>query len=229
MKLTLVEHKVEEPNVESFIFKPAEALSWKAGQFLRYTLPHEPVDERGTSRWFTIASTPFEKVVQLTTRFSEKNGSTFKKALRALQIGDEVEASGADGSFVIGEGASRPYVFIAGGIGITPFRAILKQTQHENMPITATLLYANRDEHIIFKEELEALTQDIPNLKIHYILSPQHIDENTIKKLVPDLQKPLWYISGPEPMVEGVTKTLQTMNVSTDQMKRDWFPGYSAE
>lgn len=227
MKLTLIDRKAEAPGVESFIFKSAETLSWKAGQFLRYTLPHEPSDDRGISRWFTISSAPFEQVVMLTTRFSEK-GSTFKEALRGLQIGDAVEASSATGNFVI-DGVDAAYVFIAGGIGITPFRALLQEARHEGKMVSATLLYANRDKHIVFKEELETLQKDNPNLKIRYVISPRHIDADMIKRLIPNVQHPLFYISGPEPMVTSTGEMLQTLDVPANHIKQDWFLGYPSE
>jgi ferredoxin-NADP reductase len=83
MKLKLAARKTESPGVESFIFKPEEPLIWKAGQFLHYILNHKATDDRGSDRWFTIASAPCERRVMLTTRFASKQGSTFKKTLKA--------------------------------------------------------------------------------------------------------------------------------------------------
>jgi hypothetical protein len=83
MKLKLAARKIESPGVESFIFKPEEPLVWKAGQFLHYVLNHSSTDDRGSDRWFTIASAPCEKHVMLTTRFDSKRSSTFKKTLKA--------------------------------------------------------------------------------------------------------------------------------------------------
>jgi len=79
MKLKLAARKTESPGVESFIFKPDEPLVWKAGQFLHYVLNHLATDDRGSDRWFTIASAPWERHVMLTTRLASKQGSTFKK------------------------------------------------------------------------------------------------------------------------------------------------------
>ena len=77
MKLKLAAKKTESPGVESFIFKPEEPLAWKAGQFLHYVLNHLATDDRGSDRWFTIASAPWERHVMLTTRLASKQGSTF--------------------------------------------------------------------------------------------------------------------------------------------------------
>jgi ferredoxin-NADP reductase len=228
MKLKLARRKAESPGVESFIFKPEESLAWKAGQFLHYVLNHAPTDDRGSDRWFTIASAPYERHVMLTTRFASNQGSTFKKALRALKPGDSIEVSDLDGDFIVSD-SRKPYIFIAGGIGITPFRAILKESAHAGKPLRATLLYANRDKVAAYKKELDAMAQRNPNFKIHYLFSPQRVDEQTIRELVPDLKTPLFYVSGPEPMVESVGKMLQQIGIPQKRIKQDWFPGYPAE
>src|SRR5580704_13673736 len=103
MKLKLTGKKTESPGVISFIFKPDEPLVWKAGQFLHYVLNHAPTDDRGSDRWFTIASAPFERHVLLTTRFASKNGSTFKNALKDLKPGDIIEVSDLDGDFTLSD------------------------------------------------------------------------------------------------------------------------------
>ncbi|MDE1919557.1 MAG: FAD-dependent oxidoreductase [Patescibacteria group bacterium] len=228
MKLILMERKTDGPEVESFMFKPDGPLTWKAGQFLHYVLHHEPTDGEGSDRWFTVASAPSEGFVMLTTRFPSEKRSTFKKALRELKIGDAIEISDVDGDFLLGA-ADNSYVFIAGGIGITPFRSILKEALHERKPIDVTLLYANRDEHITYKEELESIAKENPNLKIHYLISPERVDEAKIRELVPNIDKAFFYVSGPEPMTESLGNMLKAMGISGDRIKQDWFPGYPAE
>ena len=228
MRLTLKERKQEVPEVESFIFEPQEPLSWKPGQFLHYVLHHEPTDSRGSDRWFTVASAPSEQHVMVTTRFSAEKSSSFKSALKALKVGELIEISDVDGDFTI-EDPTAEFVFIAGGIGVTPFRAILKEADAKGEKLRVTLLYANRDEHIPYQAELEGFAANNPDLKLHYILSPERIDEESIKKYVPDLSKPIFYVSGPEPMVEIIHTKLKGMGISADRIKGDWFPGYPVE
>lgn len=228
MKLKLIEKKIEVPQVESFIFQPQEPLVWKAGQFLHYVFHHEPTDDRGSDRWFTISAAPFEGHVMVTTRFTDEKGSSFKNKLKNLKIGKSIEISYLEGDFIV-EDPEKEYVFIAGGIGITPFRSILKQLAYEKKPINVTLLYSNRDQNIVYKEELEEIAKENPNFKIHYIFSPEHIDEGEIKQFVPDIQKPIFYVSGPEPMVENLGSLLKEMGVTEDHIKQDWFPGYPLE
>lgn len=225
MKLYLTERKIETPDVESFFFKFEKPLRWKAGQFFHYILHHEPTDDRGSDRWFTIASAPSEDIIQLTTRFSEEKSSSFKKTLHELLVDDSIEISDLDGDFIV-ENVDATYIFIAGGIGITPFRAILKDLQHHNQQPTITLLYANKDEHIAFKEEIDTYTTHNPHFTVHYITSPEKIDIEKIVTLTGDLHKPLFYISGPESMVESIGIQLKEHGVPESHLKQDWFPGY---
>lgn len=228
MKLDLVERRTEVPGVETFVFEPREPLSWKPGQYLHYVLHHEPTDNRGSDRWFTVASAPFEKRVQITTRFADDTSSSFKKKLFSLVPGKSIEMSVAEGDFVI-EDPALEYVFIAGGIGITPFHSMLKQADHDGVRLNVTLLYGNRDENIVFKGELEGFAKNNPNLRINYLLNPQKIDEASIKENVSDLAKPLFYVSGPAPMVFALQETLKQMGVEESRIKLDDFPGYGVE
>lgn len=227
MKLTLIRKKQEAPGVESFVFSPAEALTWQAGQFIQCLLEHEPMDSRGEERWFTIASAPFEQELMITTRIASEKGSSFKAALSNLQVGESIEMVDLDGDFVV-EDPAQSYVFIAGGIGITPFHSILKQADHAGVKLNATLLYGNRDEGIAFQEELQSFASNNPQLLIQHVIAPQMIDESLVRQVVPDLQRPMFYVSGPEPMVESLGEMLKAMGVPADHLKQDYFPGYAA-
>jgi len=225
MKLKFIGKKKEAEDSVSHIFEPQEPLTWTAGQFLIYFLPHEDPDIRGKQRFFTISSAPFEKNVILTTRIFSENRSSFKKALENLKPGELVDVKGPDGDFVV-ENPNKNYVFIAGGIGITPFRSIIVQLAHENKPLNITLLYANSTEDFVFKSEFEPLTANNANFKIHYIVSPKHIDEDIVKQTVPNLDEPIFYVSGPEKMVEDLGEMLIGMGIKEENLKQDFFPGY---
>jgi ferredoxin-NADP reductase len=223
MHLTLIEKHPETNDVVSFIFQPQEPTTWIAGQFLTLVVPHENPDSHGTEHYFTISAAPYEGHIQITTRLT---GSTFKDALNALPIGDTVEAKDIDGDFTLQEPKGQ-YVFIAGGIGITPFHSIIKQLVHEEKHLNAQLIYGNRDAgQIVFKQELEAWAAVNPDFTIQNVISPQMIDEETIRSKVPDLQAVTFYVSGPEPMVEALEKTMAGMGIQEDRMIRDYFPGY---
>src|SRR3989338_9361315 len=227
MKLTLALKKQEAKDVLSYFFEPDEPLVWQAGQFLTYTLPHTNPDKRGIERHFTIASAPHEKHVMLTTRFATQQPSSFKTALYRLKVGDVIEAEGPEGDFTI-ENREDPQVFIAGGLGITPFRSILLDMEHRKLPMNIALFYANRSEDFVFKGELDEIRSRHPEIDIRYFVTPARINEEEIAKDATAVfgQTSVFYISGPEPMIDIFYKILGGMGVLGFRIKRDYFPGY---
>jgi ferredoxin-NADP reductase len=225
MKLILDHTKQETADTVSFYFTSDQPLAWRAGQFMHYTLAHPNPDSRKTERYFTIASAPHEGKVMITTRFAGEKGSSFKKALQAMKPGDAIEADGPNGEFVLDD-VSPLVILLAGGIGVTPYRSILLDREHRGLPMDVTLLYANRTEDVVFKQELEALMAKHPDFKIRYFIGDSRIDEQALKSAIPDLQKPLFFVSGPEPMVQAFVKMFSGMGIPEDHQKRDFFPGY---
>src|SRR3989344_6104044 len=100
MKVKFAGMKKEIENVFTFTFdpldsargKPGKKISWLPGQYLHYELPHPDADDRGVERWFTISAPPYEGLPTITTRFDTDRSSTFKKPLRKLEPGTEIEA-----------------------------------------------------------------------------------------------------------------------------------------
>jgi len=231
MLLTLVKKRKETDNVYSFIFKSDELIKWRAGQYLFYTFPNDNPDNRGVTRYFTISSAPFEDFIMLTTGINLPAGrqalssSTFKKSLMGMRIGGRITASGPDGDFTV-EDPNKNYVFIAGGIGITPFRSILLDLDHKKLPINVQLLYANSNGNIVFKEELESLIVKNPNFKINYFISPAYIGKKTLSTFNSQLSTLNFYISGPKPFVETYSQILKKIGIKKEKIKLDRFPGY---
>jgi ferredoxin-NADP reductase/nitrite reductase/ring-hydroxylating ferredoxin subunit len=215
----------ETPDVVSLLFRSEQSLSWQAGQFLRYRLPHSDPDNRGTTRYFTIASAPFEGRIMLTTRFAGDRSSTFKRALRELRIGAAVEVGRPAGDFTLSD-PERPHVLIAGGIGITPFRAMLMDLDHRGRPLNATLVYVHRTTDVVYQGEIDALHRRHPSLVVRHVVSPEHISPDVIRVVAPDLASPVFYVSGPEPFVQAVEGMLAGLAVPDANVKRDYFPGY---
>lgn len=225
MKLRLETTKTERGDAVSFAFRPDQTFQWQAGQFLKYTLPHDDPDERGIERYFTISSAPHEGFVMLTTRIGGRN-SSFKRALMALKPGDPIEAEGPDGDFVAGD-PEPERIWVAGGIGITPYRSILLDLKHKNRPIRAALIYSNSTPEFIYREELEAIRNESPDFRIRYVVSPERITDRIIHSEAADPANAAFYISGPEPMVEAFEKTLPETGIPEAHIKRDYFPGYA--
>lgn len=235
MKLTLVRRQHQTHNIESFYFKPAEPLHPVAGQYLHYILPHDGVDNRGDNRYFTISASPTETEIALTTKFSEP-GSSFKRALQRLSIGQTIEADGLDGDFVLPLDPNQAVIFVAGGVGITPFRSMLKYIVDTNFSTPVHLIYGCRSERDIpFKDELDTWAASHPNIAITYVLGNASADwlgergnlsGETILRLAGTVDNRPVYLSGPEPMVKSLKQQLIDAGVSPTEIKMDDFPGY---
>ena len=227
MNLRLIDKHIEAGDVTTFVFEPEQALTWQAGQYLHYTLHHDNEDDRGHERWFTIAAAPYEERVKMTTRMVRERRSSFKAALARLPLGATIEADSPEGDFVIDDPA-RHYVFIVGGVGITPVRAILLQLDHDGLDIGAHVLYAHRGDVVPpFVQELDSLARRHAGLTVQYIADPRHIETSDIEAAALRLDDPYYYVSGPEPMVEHYAKLLADIGIPGDRVKTDDFPGYT--
>lgn len=233
MPLRFAHQQHEAENATSFFFQPESPLTFRAGQYLRYTLPHPDPDSRGISRSFSIASSPYEPLIRLTTRLSTPP-STFKHALANLHPGASVDTSGPFGQFVYPESDS-PTVFIAGGIGITPMRSILGDLASRNVRIRSTLLYSSATQDIPFRTWLDALAAAWPELRVIYTVTrpgPEwkgptgRIDAAFVKQHVLDLATSLFLVSGPTPLVDTMRATLADIGVDPGRVKYEAFPGY---
>jgi ferredoxin-NADP reductase len=225
MKLILKEKQPVIENVESFIFEPDQSFSWQPGQYLHYDFPHQSEDDRGEERYFTNSAAPFEGHIQITTRFDPQHSSSFKHALKNLKIGDSITADGPKGEFTIDD-LSKKYVLIAGGIGITPYRSQLVQLDHDGKELNADLLYANRDQNLVFGDELRALEAKHPDFHIKTYIGDKKISKEELAEYATDPQT-VFYISGPRPMVETYQHVLaDDIGVPEDRVKTDYFPGY---
>jgi ferredoxin-NADP reductase len=225
MQVELIKKIKETEDSFSFIFKPEKAVSWKPGQFIFYQIPHSEPDSRGIKRHFTISSAPYEKNIMLTSRFDFKKGSSFKRALYDLKPGSRIEAFDIKGSFVVSD-INKKFVFIAGGIGITPYRSILLDFIHRSVGPDVTMLYGNKSSDIIFKDTFDKLEAENDWLDIDYIIEPQLIDSDLIKRNVSDIYNSIYYMSGPPKMVKAIRDTLLEMKIDSENMVIDYFPGY---
>ncbi len=218
-----------------FDFGSIKKFQFVPGQYLEWTLPHSHVDSRGNRRYFSIASGKNENLMMAVKFY--KPSSSYKNALLNLQPGEKMIATSLAGDFVRPKNPSIPLVFIAGGIGITPFRSMIEDIIEKKQNVNIALLFANKNESdIVFKEDLEKARNF--GVKTHYILTDKdktpstwnglrgHIDSDMVKKLLPDFQKRVFFISGPQLMVQNFEKMLRTMGVRKSNIKSDFFPGY---
>lgn len=224
MILTLVEKIHLVDNVWAFLFTPSEPLGGIAGQYVQVELPHANADAEGTKRWFTNSAAPYQGILQITTRITE---STFKHTLAKLEQGStELQLlAKPEGDFVWQEG-ERPLVFIAGGIGVTPFYSMLAQRAHDGQPLNVTLIYGSRTVDVPFKAELDQWASQDAGLQIHYAVGTP-LTAESLTELVLGLNDALVYLSGPEPMVETLGDDLKNHGLAESQLKQGFFPNYN--
>lgn len=229
MKLKLTDKKQETLDCHSFIFEKKPDFNWIPGQFTRIVVEDLNPDDRGNGRFFSISAAPSEEKVMITTRIDPEKGSSFKKYLFDVSIGTEFEFMDPRGSFILPENSlDKKYCLIAGGIGITPFRSMLTELASKGKLPKVDLLYANRNENNIpFNNELGKIAQNFPEFKIHLFTGDQKIDDLAIKTLISKLEDTLFYLSGPEPMVESLTLVVQSLGIKEENIKTDYFPGYT--
>jgi glycine betaine catabolism B len=216
----------------------ASAVNFKPGQYMEWTLATNTFDGRGNRRYFTIASSPTESDVRLGVKFYEPS-SSFKKSLMAMEPGDKMIAGQLAGDFTLPSDTSKKLVFIAGGIGVTPFRSMVKYLSDRAEKRDVVMLYSNRAvAEIAYREIFDEAEQKIGMKTIYAItdkneLLPREkghhgrIDSAFIKSVIPDYHERMFYISGTHAMVSAFQKTLHELGVPRTQIKTDFFPGFA--
>jgi ferredoxin-NADP reductase len=234
--LTVKEIKEAGAGIYDFIFIPDKQFPYKPGQFMEWNLGHEAPDNRGNRRYLTLASSPTENTVRIGVKFYEKP-STFKTKLISMKPGDIISSSQLAGDFVLPEDPTKKLVFVAGGIGITPFRSMLKYLVDKNEKRSVTVLYSCPTVgEIAYRDVLEQSAKQI-GAKIVITLTNKsqippdwqgclgYITPEMITKEIPDFKDRVFYISGPHSMVCATENVLKSMKVPSSQIKTDFFPG----
>lgn len=231
----------------SFYFNQAQhGFDFLPGQYIRMTLPIKNPNHRGSSRFFTIASSPLDKkYIMITTRVIKipppdgRGYSSFKKKLIELKAGKQVQFFGPMGGFILNEEEKGRRVFLAGGIGITPFHSMITfaDQKHLSIPIYLFVSFSTVGE-MIFYEELSAIVSSNPNIEVVYTIShPQRsadqwegetgrISEVLIKKYVPNILEPSYYIVGPPKMVTAIEEVVRNMDIESNKIFIENFTGY---
>jgi ferredoxin-NADP reductase len=232
--VTQIALRRREPVAEgtfAFHFEKPAGFSHDAGQNAMFTLIDPPqTDAAGPSRPFTIASAPHEPELMIATRMRD---SAFKRTLAAVPLGTKLEMEGPAGVMVLHEDAARPAVFLAGGIGITPFLAMARDWAKRRLPHQIVLLYSNRrPEHAAFLGELEALQGPKFRLVATMTEAPgwkgekRLISRELLTEHVKDIAAPIYYFAGPPGMTMAVQGMLTELGVREDDMRSEEFYGY---
>lgn len=233
---TMLEKRQISSDIVDFAFHSGKTFSFEPGQYMEWTLSHPKTDLRGNRRYFTIASSPTENSMRLGVRFYP-NGSSFKKALLALQPNNQLIGGQISGDFTLPKDKNKKLVFIAGGIGITPFRSMVKYLIDTNDKRSLVIFYANKNPNEIAYIDIFNQAQKQLGIKTIYTLTDQasippnwpgkvgRIDEAMIRQEVPDFRERIFYLSGPHAMVIAYEKVLRNMGILKKQIKKDFFPG----
>jgi ferredoxin-NADP reductase len=212
-----------------------EQVDYRPGQYFWVELLNAPYDdEKGLRRHITVVTSPTEAgVLGLCTRLRD---SAFKRSLSELPIGHEVDVEQPKGEFVLPEETDRHYVFIAGGIGITVFRSMLRYIHDVGLPHRVTLVYSNHSRaDAAFLDELAELEQSNANLDIVLTMTKdpdwdgetRHVDPAMLRDhLRQTLDSYTFYVAGPPEMAEGVGKELKSAGVPEEQVRVAKFSGY---
>ncbi|BCL80557.1 NQR2_RnfD_RnfE and FNR_like domain-containing protein [Ktedonobacteria bacterium brp13] len=223
-------------NVFDFVFRPSQKLTYRPGQYMEFTLAHPHADSRGNRRYFTLASSPTENFVHLGIRFYDQ-GSSFKQAMFQMNGKTQFVAAQIAGDFTLPTDPTQKLVFIAGGIGITPFRSMLKYLLDTQQRRDIVMFYANRRaDEIVYKDVLSEVQAKL-GIRTFYTLTdtaavPRNwsafvgrIQEQMLLDVLPDYLERTYYLSGPPDMVRAYEQVLKNLQVRHEQIKKDFFPG----
>jgi ferredoxin-NADP reductase len=221
--------------IYDFVFEPSQQLRFTPGQYLEWTLPHLPSDSRGNRRYFTVASSPTEKEIHLGVRIAPHSSSSFKKSLIEMSGTHAMVASHLSGDFTMPKDRNVKLAFVAGGIGITPFRSMIKYLIDTNERRDIVLYYLANSANDFAYHELFSEAQEKLGIETIYIASVGdeawqgrvgRLTPEVVYETLPDFTERHFYLSGPNGMVESYKKMLNDMNVPRKQITTDYFPGF---
>jgi ferredoxin-NADP reductase len=223
----LRKEKLAKDTYSFFFDRTGIDFDFLPGQYIRMTVPHENADDRGTSRFFTIASSPLEKNhLMITTKLFQ---SSFKEALHTLSSGTPVQFFGPMGNFVLDETDLTPRVFLAGGVGVTPFHSMIQYAAAKKLHIPITLIvFFGEKEEIIFVEELQELTKKHPHITVVYTISEtqKRFTDALIKKHITEFAGKRYYIVGSPTKVAEAKELLVSLQILEEQIVTEDFTGY---
>lgn len=221
----------------SFHFEKPAGFVFIAGQFIDMELLNpRQTDAEGNSRAFSVSSAPYEDTITVTTRLRD---TAFKRVLETMPLETEVKIEGPFGDLRLHNDARRAAVFLAGGIGITPFHSILLDAADRMLPHHIFLFFSNhRPEDAPFLDELQALEKRNENCKVITTMTNVEksqlpwqgeqgmIDKGMLERHLKNAPSPIYYIAGPPAMVKGLHGMLQAAGVDGDDIRTEEFTGY---
>jgi ferredoxin-NADP reductase len=234
-KVKLINKEIIANGTMAFHFEKPAGFTFRAGQFCDITLLDPPeTDQEGNTRGFSLAHAPYEEDVMVATRLRD---TAFKRVLKDLPLGTEVGFDAPYGGYTLHKTESTPAVFLIGGIGVTPVRSMIAQATQDQTAHKLLLLHANRTPaDAPFMADFESFAAQNPNFTFVPVMSHPaegdwtgesgYIDEAMVKKYVPDLAAPIYYLSGPAAMVAAMRTLLVNAGANEDNIRTEEFSGY---
>jgi ferredoxin-NADP reductase len=233
----LIRHETIAEGTMRFHFAKPAGFDFVPGQFVEITLIDPPeTDGEGNARAFSLVSAPSEPELSVTTRM---RNSAFKRVFKQLQPGAKFLVVGPMGSFTLHRNSSKPAVFLAGGIGITPFHSIIKHAAENLLPHKIVLFYSNRrPEDAAFLDELQAIEKKYKNFQLIATMVEMEkssqpwngetgfIDAAMLQRHLPSLAGPIYYVAGPPAMVTAMRTMLEKAQIDPDDVRTEEFSGY---
>ena len=253
-ELSLLEKREhQDTDVMSFKFGRQDNIShnifnYAAGQYAFFDIGGVYNDPEGPVRHFSLASSPTEEEIIISTRIRD---TPYKKRLSSLEIGSKAKVTKPLGKFVLHEDYSKPAVLLSGGIGVTPFRSMIKYATDKQLPIRVVMFDSNRNiPNILYKEEFDKCLNKNTNLKIVYTITEKEddnqpssatgvnkewkgergrIDKAMLERHLNDneIKNSIYYICGPAGMLNAIKELLQnSLQIPKDQIRTEEFTGY---
>lgn len=233
--LTFTGSRPEAADIISYVFKTPKRVKFKAGQYLRWTLPNLASDARGNRRYFTISAAPTEKELMFTVK-QPPQPSGFKQRLTQLKPGDQILATQLAGDFILPQMRVKKLAFLAGGVGITPFRSMIKEMVDRDRGRDIVMFYGVNDKQEIAFEPLFSKAK-LLGLKTFYAIASAvqnndnflagRLDRNIMTTYMPDWQERVFFISGPQGFVSAMRNELLDLGIPRRNIHTDFFPGYN--
>jgi len=235
-KFTLMRIEKVASGCYNFVFNKDRKLAFEAGQYLDWTLDVRNPDDRGNRRPFTIASAPTDTEVHLGVKFY-KGPSAFKRSLLNLKPGDVVYAAQVAGNFTLPRDKTEKLAFIAGGIGVTPFRSMIQDMINRRDQRSIVMLYGNNSvNEIAYSEVFDRAEWELGIRTVYAVVEDSapdadmhrgFIDAALIRREIPDYRDRTFYISGPRTMVLRFQSVLKELGIARSRIKVDFFPGFA--
>jgi len=226
------------PDVYDFIFARPPQMAFAPGQYMEWTLGHADADSRGNRRYFTLASSPTEPELRVGVKFYQ-HSSSFKKAMLAMDAETEIVANQLAGDFVLPADPNEKLVFLAGGIGVTPFRSMIQYLLDTGQRRPIVLIYANKTVDDILYRDVFDQAQRRLGIEVIYTLTDARklpaswqgrvgrLSPKLIRAVVPDYKDCTFYLSGPNQMVDSFQGLLRDLGIKAARIKTDFFPGFT--